>query len=62
MYESEPVVDHPLLHLDNVICTPHIGYVEKDSYELYFGTAFDHLLAYIDGHPEDVANPEVLSS
>lgn len=62
VYESEPVVDHPLLHLDNVICTPHIGYVEKDSYELYFGTAFDHLLAYIDGHPEDVANPEVLSS
>ncbi|MBI1278255.1 MAG: D-2-hydroxyacid dehydrogenase family protein [Anaerolineaceae bacterium] len=61
VYESEPVVDHPLLHLDNVICTPHIGYVEKDSYELYFGTAFDHLLAYIDGHPEDVANPEVLS-
>jgi len=61
VYESEPVVDHPLLHLDNVICTPHIGYVEKDSYELYFGTAFDHLLAYIDGHPEDVANPEVVS-
>ncbi len=60
VYEREPVVDHPLLHLDNVICTPHIGYVEKDSYELYFGTAFDHLLAYIDGHPEDVANPEVV--
>lgn len=62
VYESEPVVDHPLLHLDNVICTPHIGYVEKDSYELYFGTAFDHLLAFIDGHPEDVANPDVLKA
>ncbi len=61
VYEHEPVVDHPLLHLDNVICTPHIGYVEKDSYELYFGTTFDHLLAYIDGHPVDVANPEVVS-
>ncbi len=61
VYEREPVVDHPLLHIDNVICTPHIGYVEKDSYELYFGTAFDHLLAYINGHPEDVANPDVLA-
>jgi D-3-phosphoglycerate dehydrogenase len=60
VYEQEPVVDHPLLHLNNVICTPHIGYVEKDSYELYFGTAFDHLLAFINGHPEDIANPEVL--
>lgn len=54
------MADHPLLYLDNVICTPHIGYVEKDSYELYFGSAFDHLLAYIAGNPEDVANPEVL--
>ena len=61
VYETEPVVDHPLLHLDNVICTPHIGYVEKDSYELFFGTAFDHLLAYIAGSPVDVANPEVLA-
>ena len=60
VYEQEPVLDHPLLHLDNVICTPHIGYVEKDSYELYFGTAIDHLLAYIAGHPEDIANPDVM--
>ena len=61
VYESEPVVDHPLLHLDNVICTPHIGYVEKDTYELFFESAFDHLLAFIAGHPVDVANPDVLS-
>jgi D-3-phosphoglycerate dehydrogenase len=61
VYESEPVVDHPLLHLENALCTPHIGYVEKDSYELYFGSAFDHLLAYIAGQPVDVANPEVLN-
>lgn len=60
VYETEPVVDHPLLHMDNVICTPHIGYVEKDSYELYFGTAFDRLLAFIDGHPVEVANPDLL--
>ncbi|MBZ0285958.1 MAG: D-2-hydroxyacid dehydrogenase family protein [Anaerolineae bacterium] len=46
VYESEPVTDHPLLHMENVICTPHLGYVEKDSYELYFGTAFDNVLAF----------------
>jgi len=46
VYESEPVTDHPLLHMENVICTPHLGYVEKDSYELYFGTAFDNLLRF----------------
>lgn len=61
VYESEPVVDHPLLHLENALCTPHLGYVEKDSYELYFGSAFDNLLAYIGGKPVDVANPDVLS-
>jgi len=61
VYESEPVVDHPILQLDNAICTPHIGYVEKDSYELYFGTTFDRLLAFIAGSPVDVANPDVLS-
>jgi len=41
VYESEPAVTHPLLTLDNALCTPHLGYVEKDSYELYFGQAFD---------------------
>lgn len=60
VYESEPVKDHPLLHLDNVICTPHLGYVEKDNYELYFGTAFDQLLAFAAGRPVEVLNPEVL--
>ena len=61
VYETEPTVDHPLLQLENAICTPHIGYVEKDSYELFFGSVFDRLLAYSAGHPFDVANPEVLS-
>jgi D-3-phosphoglycerate dehydrogenase / 2-oxoglutarate reductase len=46
VYEDEPVVDHPLLHMENVICTPHLGYVEQDSYEMYFGAAFDNLLVF----------------
>lgn len=41
VYESEPALSHPLLSLPNALCTPHLGYVEKDSYELYFGQAFD---------------------
>lgn len=49
VYETEPVTDHPLLHLDNVICTPHLGYVTKDNYELLFGSAFDQLLAFANG-------------
>jgi D-3-phosphoglycerate dehydrogenase len=60
VYEVEPVTDHPLLHLDNVVCTPHLGYVEKDSYELYFGTAFDQVLAFEAGTPINVINPEAL--
>ncbi len=62
VYESEPVIDHPLLHMDNVICTPHLGYVEQDSYELYLGTAFEQVLAFAAGNPIDVVNPEALSS
>lgn len=48
VYEEEPVrgASHPLLKLSNAICTPHLGYVEKDGYELYFGTAFDNLAAF----------------
>lgn len=61
VYENEPLIDHPLLHLPNVICTPHLGYVEKDNYELYFGAAFDHLLAFWNGQPAGIVNPEVLS-
>ncbi|MEA2463788.1 MAG: D-3-phosphoglycerate dehydrogenase / 2-oxoglutarate reductase [Acidobacteriota bacterium] len=47
VYEEEPVVNasHPLLSLPNAVCTPHLGYVERDSYELYFGQAFDNILA-----------------
>ncbi|MDQ2903128.1 MAG: D-2-hydroxyacid dehydrogenase family protein [Chloroflexota bacterium] len=60
VYESEPVADHPLLHMDNVVCTPHLGYVEKDSYESLFEAAFDQLLAFIAGDRVNVANPEAL--
>jgi D-3-phosphoglycerate dehydrogenase / 2-oxoglutarate reductase len=60
VYESEPLTDHPLLHLDNAICAPHIGYVEKDSYEFYFDMAFDNLLAFAQGNPINIVNPEVV--
>jgi D-3-phosphoglycerate dehydrogenase len=60
VYEVEPVTDHPLLHMDNVICTPHIGFVEKDGYESFFSAAFDNLLAFATGKPTNLLNPEVL--
>jgi D-3-phosphoglycerate dehydrogenase len=46
VYESEPAFGHPLLQLDNALCTPHLGYVEKDSYETYFSEAFDAVNAF----------------
>lgn len=62
VFESEPITpDHPLLGLGNCICTPHIGYVERDNYELYFGAAFDNLLNYIQGRPSNIVNPEALA-
>ncbi len=51
VFEQEPVITHPLLELPNLLATPHLGYVEKDSYELYFGDAFDNLLAFDAGQP-----------
>lgn len=55
-YESEPVLgaDHPLLNLKNCLCTPHIGFVEKDNYEAYFGIAFDNINAFVAGSPQNV--------
>ncbi|QKM64960.1 3-phosphoglycerate dehydrogenase [Polynucleobacter tropicus] len=54
-YESEPVLgaNHPLLHLPNCLCTPHIGFVEKDNYEAYFGIAFDNINSYVAGTPQN---------
>ena len=62
VYEEEPILgpSHPLLALENAICTPHLGYVEKDSYELYFGQAFDQVVAFAAGRAVGVVNPEVL--
>lgn len=62
VYEEEPIVGaaHPLLLLDNALCTPHLGYVERDSYELYFGEAFDQVNAFAGGSPVNVVNPEAL--
>ncbi|CAB3746367.1 D-2-hydroxyacid dehydrogenase family protein [Paraburkholderia solisilvae] len=63
VYDHEPIyrADHPLLALDNVLATPHIGYVEKDTYEHYFGIAIDQLLAWRAGTPINVLNPQAVS-
>lgn len=61
VFETEPLPsDSPLLRMDNVIATPHLGYVEKDGYELYFGAAFRNILDYAAGAPKNVLNPEAL--
>jgi D-3-phosphoglycerate dehydrogenase len=52
--------DHPLLSMDNVVATPHIGYVERDGLENAFSSIFDQILAYAAGKPINVVNPEVL--
>jgi len=62
VFEQEPLLDpdHPLLRHPRVLSTPHLGYVEKNGYELYFGDAFDNVLAFFDGAPVNVANPQAL--
>ena len=61
VFESEPILQgHPLLRLENAVCTPHIGYVELDSYEMYFKAAFDNVAAFISGTPTNIVNPEAL--
>lgn len=58
VFESEPILQgHALLRLENCICTPHIGYVELDSYELYFSAAFDNVINFITGTPTNIVNP-----
>lgn len=62
VYDEEPLrdPDHPLLKMDNVVCTPHIGYVTRDEYELQFSDVFDQIIAYAAGNPVNVVNPSVL--
>jgi D-3-phosphoglycerate dehydrogenase len=61
VFESEPILQgHPLLRLENAICTPHVGYVELDSYELYFGAAFENVANFVRGEPSNIVNPEAL--
>jgi len=61
VFESEPILQgHALLRLENCICTPHIGYVEQNSYELYFSAAFDNVINFIKGTPTNIVNPGAL--
>jgi D-3-phosphoglycerate dehydrogenase len=64
VYDQEPLRDtsDPLLSLPNVVCTPHIGYVTRDEYELQFADIFDQIVAYAAGNPLNIVNPEVLTS
>ena len=64
VYEVEPLRDanDPLLNMKNVICTPHIGYVTREEYEVHFSDIFDQILAYAVGKPINVVNPDVLTT
>jgi D-3-phosphoglycerate dehydrogenase len=63
VYETEPLLDtnDPLLQLDNVVCTPHIGHVTRDEWDIQFADIFDQINAYATGTPTNVVNPEVLT-
>ena len=62
VYDSEPTMleQEPLLAMPNVLCAPHLGYVEKNNYELYFNIAFENVVNYFQGQPQNIANPEIL--
>ena len=63
VYDSEPatVENEALLCMENVLCVPHLGYVEQNSYELYFRIAFENVNAFFAGAAVNIANPEVLT-
>ncbi len=63
VFEDEPLRDihDPLLRMENVVCTPHIGYVTRDEYQLQFSDIFDQIVAYAGGAPLNVINPAVLT-
>ena len=62
VFEKEPLRDtgDPLLNMDNVVATPHIGYVSRDEYEIQFTDIFDQVVSYAAGTPTNVVNPDVL--
>jgi D-3-phosphoglycerate dehydrogenase len=62
VFEKEPLrdINDPLLTMDNVVCTPHIGYVSRDEYEIQFTDIFDQIVAYAGGMPENVVNPDAM--
>jgi D-3-phosphoglycerate dehydrogenase len=64
VYESEPMRDvtHPLISMENVVCTPHLGYVTKEEYELQFSAIFDQIIVWAAGSPINVINADVLDS
>jgi D-3-phosphoglycerate dehydrogenase len=64
VYEDEPLLDieDPLLNMDNVICTPHIGYVTRDEWEVQFSDVFDQINSFATGTPTNVVNPDVLGN
>ena len=63
VFDEEPVLDpdDPLLRLDNVVCTPHIGYVTREEWELQFTDVFTQIVAFASGAPVNVVNPEALA-
>ena len=64
VYEEEPLTDttHPLLNMPNVVCTPHLGYVSREEYEIQFTDIFDQIVAFAAGNPINVVNPDVLEA
>jgi len=64
VYEEEPLLnpDYPLLKMDNVVCTPHLGYVAFDGFERMLGAVFEQILAFAAGKPINVINPEALKN
>jgi D-3-phosphoglycerate dehydrogenase len=63
VYEKEPVIgaDHPLLKMNNVTCTPHLGYVTREGYEEYYAVVVDDILAFAAGKPQNVLNPQAIA-
>jgi len=61
VFDEEPATTDPLVSNDAVLATPHLGYVTWDTYETYFSQAFAQVVAFAEGAPIDVANPEALS-